>query len=300
MSSQQVVLVTGTSSGFGQLTAETLARQGNIVFAAMRNTRQSNAERAQQFRVLAEREQLAIHVVDLDTNDEASVDRTVASIVESTGRIDVLVNNVGIGAWGIAEGYTLAQVKELFETNFFSTVRMNRAVLPVMRRQQSGLLVHISAAVGRFVLPFMVNYSAAKHAVEALAEGYRYELAPLGIDSVIIEPGAYPTVGSQQKLMGPQEVDRVAGYGSLPGRAQSLYDSNAQTYATAAAPNPQDVADAIARLIQTPSGQRPLRTTVGGPPAPMIEPINALTDQIQAQTFQYMGLGDLVSVAARQ
>src|SRR5579883_1407665 len=99
MSSQQVVLVTGTSSGFGQLTAETLARQGNIVFAAMRNTRQSNAERAQQFRVLAEREQLAIHVVDLDTNDEASVDRTVASIVESTGRIDVLVNNVGIGAW---------------------------------------------------------------------------------------------------------------------------------------------------------------------------------------------------------
>ncbi len=298
MSSQQMILVTGTSSGFGRLTVETLARQGYRVFAAMRNTQGRNAGHAQEVRALAEREHLAIHVVDLDTSDETSVNRAVTTVVETAGRIDVLINNVGIGAWGIAEGYTLDQVKELFETNVFSVVRMNRAVLPTMRKQQSGLLLHISAAVGRFVLPFMVNYSAAKHAVEALAEGYHYELAPLGIDSVIVEPGAYPTVGSIQKLMGPKEEDRVVGYGSLPERAQHLYDGNAQTYSTSAAPDAQEVANVIAKLIQTSAGQRPLRTTVGGPPAPMIDPINELTDQIQSQTLQYMGLGDLVNVAS--
>jgi len=298
MDTPQVVLVTGTSSGFGHLTAETLARHGHTVFAAMRDSAGRNASRAGELEALGEREGVALRVIDLDTSDEAAVEAAVARVVEAAGRLDVLVNNVGIGAWGIAEGYTVAQVEDLFEANVFSAVRMNRAVLPVMRRQHAGLLVHVSAAVGRFVMPFMVNYAAAKHALEALAEGYRYELAPLGVDSVIVEPGAYPTEGSR-KLMRPGDDERVAGYGTLPARAQALYDQNAQTYATTEAPNPHDVADTIARLIALPAGQRPLRTTVGGPPAPQVEPLNALTDQTQAQVLGYMGMGDLVRMTVQ-
>ena len=152
--------------------------------------------------------------------------------------------------------------------------------------------------VGRFVMPFMVNYAAAKHAVDALTEGYRYELAPFGIDAVIVEPGTgYATVGATQKLMKPAEDDRVVAYGRLSERARGIFEQNTRLMESPEAPKPQDVADAIARLIHTPPGERPLRTPVGEDARQVLGPINAATDQEQAQTIGYMGLGDLLSVA---
>lgn len=270
------------------------------VFAAMRDVRGRNARHAAELVALAERDGLRLQVVEVDTADEHSVARGVAAVIADVGRIDVLVNNVGQGAFGIAEGYTADQVKDLFETNVFSAVRMNRAVLPHMRAQRSGLIVQISAMVGRFVMPFMVNYAAAKHAVDALAEGYRYELAPLGIDVVIVEPGTgFATAGATHKLIKPEEQERVAGYGELAERAQALFDQNTRLMESPAVPGPQDVADAVARLIHTPVGQRPVRVPVGNDATQVLGAINATTEQVQSQTIQSMGLDDMLRVATR-
>jgi NAD(P)-dependent dehydrogenase (short-subunit alcohol dehydrogenase family) len=291
-----VVLVIGTSSGFGRLTAETLARAGHHVYAGMRAVDGRNATAAAELTALADTEDLQLHVVPLDAGDVTSLDTAVMAVVEAAGRLDVLVNDVGIGSWGMAEGYDMEQVQQIVESNFFTAVRANRAVLPQMRSQGSGLLVQVSSGVGRFVMPYMTLYSAAKHAVDALAEGYRYELAPLGIDSVIVEPGSFPTVGSLTKLMTPNDADRVAGYGEADARGRAMYAYNDQVNRGPDAPNPQLVADAIAALVAMPAGQRPLRTTVGPPPAPQAAQINEVAAQVQEQTLGYMGLGDMLGV----
>ncbi len=293
-----VILITGTSSGFGWLTAETLARRGHQVYAGMRAVGTRNAAASAELTALAQDEGLDLHVVQLDAGDAASLDTAVTAIVEAAGRLDVLVNNVGTGSWGMTEAYDMDQVQQILESNFLTAVRANRAVLPQMRSQGAGLLVQVSSGVGRFVMPYMTLYSAAKHAVDALAEGYRYELAPLGIDSVIIEPGSFPTVGSLTKLITPNDAERVAGYGEIDQRGQAMYSYNDQLNRGPDAPDPQLVADAIAHLIDLPAGQRPLRTTVGPPPAPQAAQINEVAAQVQEQTLQYMGLGDMIRVAS--
>jgi NAD(P)-dependent dehydrogenase (short-subunit alcohol dehydrogenase family) len=113
-----VVLITGTSSGFGRLTAETLARNGLRVYAGMRQIGGRNATAAAELTALAEQEQVALHVVQLDASDAISLDTAVTSVVEAAGRIDVLVNNIGIGSWGMTEGYDMDQVHETVESNF--------------------------------------------------------------------------------------------------------------------------------------------------------------------------------------
>jgi NAD(P)-dependent dehydrogenase (short-subunit alcohol dehydrogenase family) len=288
-----VVLITGTSSGFGRLTAETLARRGHRVYAGMREVGGRNARAAGELQALAQHE---LHVIQLDAADETSLDTAVLAVVEAAGRLDVLVNNIGVGSWGMAEGYDMEQVQQLLESNFLTAVRANRAVLPQMRAQGSGLLVQISSGVGRFVMPYMTLYSAAKHAVDALAEGYRYELAPLGVDSVIVEPGSFPTVGSLTKLLTPNDRERVAGYGKVDERGQGMYAYNDQLNRSPDAPDPQLVADAVADLVELPAGTRPLRTTVGPPPAPQAAQINGVTAQVQEQTLTDMGLTDMIQV----
>ena len=290
------VLITGTSSGFGRLTAETLARQGHRVYAGMRAVDSRNATAAGELSALADKDGLSLRVVPLDVGDPGLIDEAVATVVSDAGRLDVLVNNVGIGSWGIAEGYDLEQVQQILEANFLTSVRTIRGVLPQMRQQGDGLLVQVSSAMGRFVMPYMTMYSAAKHAVEALAEGYRYELAPLGIDSVIVEPGSFPTAGSLTKLIAPGDAARVRDYGAVAERGQQMYAANGERNSGPDAPDPQLVADAISALIAMPIGHRPLRTTVGPPPAPQAAQINEVAAQVQEQTLRYMGLTDMLAV----
>jgi NAD(P)-dependent dehydrogenase (short-subunit alcohol dehydrogenase family) len=148
-----VVLITGCSSGFGLLMAETLARKNYHVFATMRAVDGRNAKAARAFRTLAERESLHLDVLELDVTDSASVERAVDVVIAQTDRIDVLINNAGYGLLGLIEACTLEQAQRIFDTNFFGVVRMNRAVLPYMRRHGSGLLVHISSGAGRVPMP---------------------------------------------------------------------------------------------------------------------------------------------------
>src|SRR5262249_44035956 len=153
---------TGASTGFGRLIAETAARKGYRVFASMRNVEGKNAANARELGELANRESVWLRALELDVTDDASAERAVAEALREGGRIDVLVNNAGYGLMGVTEAVTLEQARRIMDTNFFGAVRMNRAVLPQMRKQGSGLLVHISSGGGRVVVPSMGFYCASK------------------------------------------------------------------------------------------------------------------------------------------
>jgi len=289
---QQVVLITGASSGFGRLIAETLARKNYQVVATMRNVNGRNAAAAREIRELGERESLSLQTLELDVTDDASVDRAVNVVTAKCGRIDVLVNNAGYGIMDLAESVTLAQAQRQFDTNFFGVLRMNRAVLPAMKRRGSGLLLHVSSGAGRLVFPGMGLYCASKFAMEALAEAYRYELASQGIDSVVIEPGAYPTP-IMEKLERGEDPARKTEYGEMAQVPEQLQAKIASSQA-----NPQEIADAVLQIIETPAGQRQLRYRVG-PGGPGVQRINALTDEIQAQLLEAFGITALTKFKTR-
>lgn len=283
-SPQAVVLITGASTGFGRLIAETLARKKYQVFATMRDVNGRNATAARELQELARRESLPLHSMELDVTDDVSVERAVSKVVLQCACLDVLVNNAGYGIMDLAETVTLAQAQRQFDTNFFGIVRMNRAALPAMKRQKSGLLLHVSSGAGRLAIPGMGLYCASKFAMEALAETYRYELASQGIDSVILEPGAYatPILGKLEKGEDPA---RKSGYGEMavvPERLQATIGGSRA--------NPQEIADAVLKIIETPAGQRQLRYRVG-PGGPGVQRINELTDEVQAQALESFGIG---------
>jgi NAD(P)-dependent dehydrogenase (short-subunit alcohol dehydrogenase family) len=254
----QTILVTGSTSGFGRLMVETLARQGYIVFAGMRAVAGKNASAAEELRALAQREHLALQIVEIDITDDASVEQAIESLVGITGRLDVVVNNAGIAYSGPLEAFTLEQVQQQFDTNVFSVLRVNRAALPHMRRQGSGLLLQIGSIVGRLGMPFLGLYGATKFALEGLTESYRYELAPFGIDAAIIEPGTYPTSISANRQVAA-DAERFALYqAAIDVFTVPFYAENR----SATPPDPQEVANAVARVIAQPAGERPLRTVV--------------------------------------
>ena len=294
MSKQQVVLVTGASTGFGRLTVETLASKGHRVFASMRDPEGRNASAAGDLIGLAKSRKLDIHIVSLDVTDESSVESAIKQVISAAGRIDVLVNNAGIAWSGITETFTDEQVRQMFDTNYFGVSRMNRAVLPYMRDAGSGLIVHITSGVARIVMLFMAHYSASKFAVEALAEAYRYELAPLGVDSVVVEPGAYPTP-IMGKMVGGADESRVPGYGAVAELPQRVGESLGAYFESENAPNPQEVADAVATLVDRPAGTRPVRVLVGAD-VQGIKPLNDVADTVQREWLEGMQLGELTKL----
>jgi len=278
-----MVLITGSSTGFGRLIAETLARHGHTVFATMRDPEGRNAINSTEIRALAKRESLPLHVLDLDVTDDASVDRAVRSTVEQAGRIDVAINNAGYGLVGLAEALTVEQAQRIMNTNFFGSVRVNRAVLPFMRRQRNGLLMHISSGAGRVIIPSFGFYCASKFALEALAETYYYELAPQGIESVIVEPGAYQTPVFGNIVIAADEA-RTDTYG-----AANQIGPKVGAALTAAAGNPQELADAVLQILETPVGHKKLRYRVSAADLGVDE-INALSEAVQSRLLEAFGL----------
>jgi NAD(P)-dependent dehydrogenase (short-subunit alcohol dehydrogenase family) len=283
----QTILVTGSTSGFGRLTVETLARQGYIVFAGMRAVAEKNALVAEELRTLAQREALALHIVEIDVTNDASVEQAIEAIIEATGRLDVVVNNAGVSYSGPLEAFTLEQVQQQFETNVFSVLRVNRAVLPQMREQGSGLLLQIGSIAGRIALPFLGLYGATKFTLEGLTEAYRYELAPFGIDAAIIEPGTFPTAISAKRQVAA-DTERFALYqAALDGFTKSFYAENR----SATPPDPQQVADAVARVIALPAAERPLHTVVAT--AAQRQAPQAVNDAVAQATQSFFEMLDI-------
>jgi len=277
----QVILITGTSSGIGRLAAETLALAGHRVYASMRGTASANHEAAEAL------SKIPVRVIDLDVTQTESVSHAVQAVIQEAGRLDVLINNAGHMSIGIAEGFTEAQVQQQMDVNFLGPVRTCRAVLPYMREQGQGLIIHVTSIVGRVLFPACAFYCASKFALEAYAEVLHYELNGLGVESVIVEPGPFPT---QLLANSPEPADRsrTEAYGSIAQIREVFADSFSKFFASEQSTKPQDVADAIARLVSTPAGMRPLRT-VCGPDYGAIA-INEHTAPIQAEVLKALGM----------
>lgn len=284
---QKVVLITGASSGLGRLTAEILARKGYTVFAGMRDPEGRNKSAARDLEGLVSNDGLDLHVLDLDVTDDASVDAAVEQVLAVKGRIDVLVNNAGIMNVGITEAYSLEEVQRQMDVNFYGPVRLDRAVIPPMRSQKSGLLIHVTSLAGRMVFPYFGTYCASKFALEALAESYRYELSAQGIDSVIVEPGPFGTA-LIAKSPRPSDTVRLAEYGDVAELPYQMLASFEEFYRSDEAPNPQIVADDVARLIEMPQSQRPLRTVSGLDYG--LQAFNKAAEPVQRGLLQALGL----------
>jgi NAD(P)-dependent dehydrogenase (short-subunit alcohol dehydrogenase family) len=185
---KKTVVVTGSSSGFGLATTLAFARHGYHVFAGIRNKKTAQ----ELFRIVKE-ESLPVTVIDLDITSEASVIHAMRTILSHTDHIDVLVNNAGFGFVGPVEDFTLEEMKEQFETNFFGQLRMSKAVIPLMRIRKRGTIINISSINGLVAFPLYGLYGATKHALEAACEALAFEVAPFGIRVVLVEPGTFLT-----------------------------------------------------------------------------------------------------------
>jgi NAD(P)-dependent dehydrogenase (short-subunit alcohol dehydrogenase family) len=252
------VLVTGSSSGFGELIAKTMARAGYEVFASMRDVSGRNAEAAKQLEDWASSEGHRLSALEMDVADTGSVDAAVAHILAQTGRIDIAVNNAGIAAGGPLEAFDIEQMQALFDINVFGPMRVDKAVLPGMRQRGSGLIIHVTSTLGRILPGSGGLYPASKWAAEGLAESLHYQVKPFGIDAVILEPGSFPTpaVGKAMMPNGSDIAEAYAGRIIPQPRASEVP-------ADYVPPDPQEIADAVLELAEMPAGSRPLRRVVG-------------------------------------
>src|SRR4051794_3153607 len=173
---ERVALVTGASSGIGEAAARALVEAGFAVYGTSR-------------RAVAGQEQDAVTFLPLDVTDDESVARAVSEVLRRSGRIDVLVNNAGLGIAGAAEESSIEQARALFDTNVFGSIRLIRAVLPHMREQGSGRIINVSSVPGFLPAPFSALYSATKHAMEGYSESLDHEVREHGIRVLLVEPG---------------------------------------------------------------------------------------------------------------
>ncbi|HEU4807640.1 MAG TPA: oxidoreductase [Homoserinimonas sp.] len=243
----RVVLVTGASSGIGETTARRLAALGHIVYAA--------ARRVERMESLAKD---GVRVLPLDVTDEASLTACVQTILDETGRIDVLVNNAGYGSFGALEDVPLDEARKQFEVNIFGLARLIQLVLPTMRAQASGTIVNISSAGGKVAEPLGSWYHATKFAVEGLSDSLRLELKPFGIDVVIIEPGAIRT---EWNTIARATLMKTSGDTAYGEQAESVRRVFLEADAPGWGSEPSVVADAIVAAVEA---RRPkIRYAVG-------------------------------------
>ena len=203
---QQAILVTGCSSGIGRATAVEAAARGHRVFAS--------ARRPSDLTDLAAR---GIDTLLLDVTDEASVTAAVAEVLGKAGRIDALVNNAGYGQYGAVEDVSPSEWRRQFEVNLFGSLAVLRAVLPSMREARRGTIVNVSSVAGKVTIPFAGPYCASKHALEAVSDALRVEVAPWKIRVVVVEPGPIAT------RFGDRTREATARILQTPGPYSSFY-----------------------------------------------------------------------------
>ncbi len=285
-----VVLITGASTGLGRLTAELLAQNGHRVFATMRDPGGRNAAPTDALKLLS-----GVTVLELDVTSEGSVTAAVGTALQDAGHIDCVVNNAGFGSFGLCEAFTPEQWHTIFDTNLIGCVRVNRAVLPSMRTRRTGLLLHVTSIAGRMPIPYLGPYCATKWALECYAEQLRLELAPIGVDSVVVEPGKFETEIYNKRFSPPEWRHYVEEYGD----ADSSLRFRNRFFAEMEAQDPKQVAEAIGRLILAPFGSRPFRTPLGKD-ATCLEQYNKTADELRLLTADMVGVPELAVQAPQK
>ena len=238
-SKQKVAIVTGSSSGIGHDISLILARNGFPTYATMRNL-----QKGSDLKSIAEDEKLPLHFAQLDVTDENSVKKAIQTVYDEAGRIDILVNNAGYGLTGAFEDLSLDEIKTQYETNVFGLIRTTQAVLPIMRKQRSGLIVNISSGAGRFGFPTGSAYVSTKFAVEGLTESMSYELEPFGIKVILIEPGVIKTNFFNSSVLAKKSQDPNSPYATLMKGMEDSVDKMMENAST-----PQYVAEVVLHAI---------------------------------------------------
>jgi NAD(P)-dependent dehydrogenase (short-subunit alcohol dehydrogenase family) len=292
MTSPQVVLITGTSSGIGYATAQNLAQKGYTVFATMRQIDGKNATVAAELRSWATSQGVNLHVLELDVTDNISVQTAVQQVMDVTGRIDVLINNAGIGILGVAEAFTDEQMHRLFETNVFGPMRVVQAVLPTMRQQKEGLLMYISSTGGVIPYPFMGMYGAAKAALDGMALAFNSEVYSLGIDTIVIQAGTHSTpFATKVELSSRQAI--WEDYGSIGQAGYAMMDSMTAYFASGLVSTAESLSDHIANYIAMPAGQRPLKVALGSG-TDGFDALNHTLLPLQVKAIEALGFGQFL------
>jgi NAD(P)-dependent dehydrogenase (short-subunit alcohol dehydrogenase family) len=250
----QTALVTGASSGLGKVIAKQLIKDGLTVIVAARRVGQMDDLKT-----------LGAHPIALDVSKEESITAAVSEIEERFGGVDVLVNNAGFGVYGALEDVPMDEARYQFEVNVFGLARLTQLLVPHMRQRKSGRIINMSSVGGKIYTPLGAWYHATKHAVEGLSDCLRLELAPFGIDVVVIEPGIILTEFGN---VIEEAMKKHSGSGPYADMAASVANATANSYKAGGGSSPQLIADTVSRVIKA---RRPkTRYAVGKYAKPLI------------------------------
>src|SRR6266853_661581 len=291
----RIILITGASSGFGRLTAEALAKAGHTVYASMRETAGGNAPEVAKIAAFSKENGVDLRTVELDVLSQDSVDAAVSKVIGESGRIDVLIHNAGHMAFGPAEAFTPEQLAQLYDVNVLSTQRVNRAVLPHLRRQKQGLVVWVSSSSSAGgTPPYLAPYFAAKAGMDAMAVVYARELSRWGIETSIIVPGAFTGGTNHFAHSGrPADEARVAEYEAGPYAGFGEQIMKAFSAIVPPEADAASVADAIVNVVDMPFGQRPFRVHTD-PTEDGADVAFAVSDRVRQELLRRVGLEDLL------
>jgi NAD(P)-dependent dehydrogenase (short-subunit alcohol dehydrogenase family) len=238
MEKHPVALITGCSTGIGFETSLLLAQEGYRVFATLRDLKKSGLLRQAAAN-------LPIEILSLDVDKPASVKKAVSFILKKTGRIDLLVNNAGWGAFGATEEFTDGEILAQYETNVFGLLRVTRAVLPVMRAQGAGRIINIGSLAGKMTFAGISLYCSTKYAVEAVTESLRLEVRPFNIQVALVEPGVIETRFKTNRRKAQIFLQGKSAYQSVMNQVFTWSNQRAE-----GAPGPEKVAGTILKALR--------------------------------------------------
>ena len=293
---RKVIVVTGATNGTGRSICSGLAQAGHTVYASMRETKSRNAHRVHDVQPYTNKHGIDLRAIELNVSSESSTSSAIESIIAESGRLDVVVHNAEQIVYGPTEALTSEQLAELYDTNVLSTQRVNRAALPQLRKQGHGLLVWVSSSSAHGgPVPFLGAYASSKAALDALALSYAGELARWGIETTIVVPGA---LGPSHYFRSgrPRDAIRAEEYADGPTADISEVALARLAELSPRDPEPEAMARAIAKVVEMPFGQRPLRINFD-PDHDGAAVVERVIDRARGELLRRIGLEDILKPA---
>ncbi|MFJ5176841.1 SDR family NAD(P)-dependent oxidoreductase [Streptomyces griseoviridis] len=290
------VLITGAATGIGNLTAKALARAGHRVHTTMRSPEGRNAPRAQELRDIAAAEGVDLRVAELDVSSQESADAAVAAVLADGGDLDVVIHNAGHLLVGYVEAFTAEEMAHLIDVNTLGVQRLNRAALPHLRGRGSGTLLYVGSTTSVTTPPFLGPYVVSKAAMDSLALVTSYEVAPLGIETVIVMPGAF-TEGTDHFPKAGRAADTAVAeaYQALDPLVARNEEATASLFTPGTHADPVVVAEEITRILALPYGERPFRSVVDLTNS-SVEQANDAVTEARTDFVRRMGFGEVLEL----
>ncbi len=277
----KTILISGASSGFGKMLTEQLS-EGNAytIYATLRSFNGNNQKVKEELSNLPN-----VHVLEMDVTSGSQVRSVIAEIEAQHGAVDILINNAGVFGGGLLEAHSIDQVQKLFDVNVYGALRLMKAVLPGMRKQEGGLIINVSSMLGFFSIPLNAVYCASKFALEALVTGSYGELIQMGIENILIEPGSFPTELYQKAGIKADQEEVTQSYNGLAEQMTEYANERVYNAIQTNQPDPKAVVAKIIGLIGMEKGSRPLRNPI---------------DQISGEEFAQKVANDLAVLSETQ